>query len=173
MKNLLVGLLLLFFSFSTYGQDLSGLKVGGHFGLPMGSTKGNSYMTYKIDAAYLWNLAENFDAGIGVGYMNYPKKTVKRKKTATLTYLPINLTAQYETTPDTFLGLDLGYAIGLAPKINNGGLYFLPKFGYKNDFMEIFGGAPVIMGRFDSMGGTYTPKVNIYALVIGAYYKFN
>ncbi|MDR2207343.1 MAG: hypothetical protein LBE36_14425 [Flavobacteriaceae bacterium] len=137
MKKLfLVGALALF------GAMNAQFKVGAHVGLPMGDAGDMFSLNIGIDAAYTWQVAENFDLGITTGYSQYMLKsewkdeiklinelTGSNISTSGAGYIPIAATAQYNFDGGFNIGADLGYAMYTGDG-DGGGFYYQPKVGY-------------------------------------------
>lgn len=121
------------------------MKVGAHLGLPTGDIKEYSTLNLGADFTYLWSVSEDFKAGFNTGITAYlPKEQTISVGTFSTTvkgdtalYLPINAAAEYSFSENIFVGLDLGYAIGLAPSGVKGGLLYLPKVGYQTEKFDI------------------------------------
>lgn len=125
---------LLAFGFAK-AQDGS-FKVGAHVGVPIGDFGDVSSTNLGVDAAYTWNVADKFDAGVTTGYTSYFAKGGGDG----FGFIPVAGTAQYAVADNLFLGLDLGYAIYAGSGNGDGGVLYQPKFGYKADKFDIYAG---------------------------------
>ncbi|MDR2205911.1 MAG: porin family protein [Flavobacteriaceae bacterium] len=133
-KLFLAGALVLF------GAMNAQFKVGAHVGLPIGDTSDVYSFNVGIDAAYTWQVAENFDLGIATGYSRYIwesdlKEDIEdngERKAPSMGYIPVAATAQYNFEGGFNIGADLGYAIyaGNLEESDAGGFYYQPKIGY-------------------------------------------
>jgi hypothetical protein len=144
MKKVLLTAVAVFgFAFAN-AQD-STMKVGAHLGLPTGDTKEVSNLNLGADFTYLWSVSKDFKAGFNTGVTAYlPKEQTISFGTISTTvkgdtaiFLPINAAAEYSFSENIFVGLDFGYAIGLAPSGVDGGLLYLPKVGYQTEKFDI------------------------------------
>ena len=145
-------------------------KVGAHVGLPLGDIKDASSVNLGVDAAYLWNVADKFTAGVTTGYTTYLAKSHNydygmgsvEVKGDDVGFIPVAGTAQYSITDNLFVGADLGYAVyvGNGDEVDGGFLY-QPKFGYQNEKIELYAGYKGI-----SNDGTFS------SLNLGFNYKF-
>lgn len=167
MKKLfLVAIATVGFAFSGTAQDTK-MKIGVDFGMPMGDIKDAYSFNIGVNGAYMWtDVAEGFDAGVGVSYNMYMAKeydfmgeTIKGDNAS---FLPIYGTANYSFTENIFAGADLGYAVVLAPSGADGGVYYQPKVGYQAESFEVFVGYKAV----SVSGGAFT-SVNL-----GFNYKF-
>jgi hypothetical protein len=132
-------------------------KVGAHVGLPLGDYKDFTSVNLGVDAAYLWNVADQFSAGVTTGYTAY----LGKDGWGDFGFIPVAATAQYSLSDDLFLGADLGYAIYAGSGGGDGGFLYQPKFGYQNEKVELYLGYKGI-----SNNGT------VSSLNIGFNYKF-
>lgn len=145
-------------------------KVGAHVGLPLGDIKDAFSVNLGVDAAYLWNVADKFSAGVTTGYTTYLGKTETIDlgggtrfdiKTPDAGFIPVAGTAQYSLTDNLFVGADLGYAIYVGSGDADGGFLYQPKFGYQNEKIELYAGYKGI-----SNDGTFS------SINLGFNYKF-
>ena len=145
-------------------------KVGAHVGLPLGDIKDASSVNLGVDAAYLWNVADKFTAGVTTGYTTYLAKSHNydygmgsvEVKGDDVGFIPVAGTAQYSITDNLFVGADLGYAVYVGNGDGvDGGFLYQPKFGYQNEKIELYAGYKGI-----SNDGTFS------SLNLGFNYKF-
>lgn len=135
------------FAFGFANAQDGSFKLGAHVGLPTGDIKESTSVNLGIDAAYMWNVADKFSAGITTGYTTYLSKTYTYNdgftsfefKPDAVSFIPVAATGQYSLTDNLFLGADLGYAIGVS-KDTDGGFLYQPKFGYQNEKIELYAG---------------------------------
>ena len=172
MKKLfLVAIATVGFAFSGTAQDTK-MKVGVDFGIPMGDIKDATSFNLGVNGAYMWNVGEGFDAGIGISYNTYMSKEVEyfdfntmqieKAKGDNVSFLPIYGTANYSFTENIFAGADLGYAVVLAPSGADGGVFYQPKVGYQAEKFEVYLGYKAVAVS----GGAFT------SLNLGFNYKF-
>lgn len=144
MKKVLLTAVAVFgFAFAN-AQD-STMKAGVHLGLPTGDVKEGYSLNVGADFTYLWNVSKDFKAGFNTGITAFlPKEetidlgfTTVTYKGDTVLFLPINASAEYSFSENVFVGLDLGYAIGIAPSGQEGGMLYLPKVGYQTEKFDI------------------------------------
>jgi len=138
-----------------------GFKVGGNVGLAI-STSDYSSFNFGFDAAYLIEIANNFELGLLVGYTQFiadgeysyqftngDGDTITRNISfKDASFVPIAATARYYFSDRRFFGgVDIGYAINTAGDDEvDGGLYYRPKFGF------VFG-AFALIGSFQGISG--------------------
>lgn len=178
MKKLfLVAIATVGFAFSGSAQDTK-MKLGVDVGFPLGDMKDGTSVNFGINGAYLWNVGEGFDVGAGVSYNMYIAKEQDvmgfKIKGENASFLPIYGTANYAFTENIFAGVDLGYAIGLAPSGIGSGVYYQPKLGYQMDKYEFFLGYKAISSKQDVNTGFGTVSTTaVYASInLGFNYKF-
>lgn len=146
-------------------QD-GGFKAGINIGFPMGDIKDAYSLAIGLDVAYTWKVADKFHAGITTGYAHYMGKTTDfmglQIEIDDAGFIPLAATGQYSITDNLFLGVDLGYALGVSPDGNDGGFLYQPKFGYQTDKFELYAGYKGISVD----GGTFS------SINLGFNYKF-
>jgi len=154
------------FAFGLANAQDGKFKVGAHFGLPMGDIKDGYSLNVGVDAAYMWSISDDFKAGVTTGYSTYLGKeydvagfTVKPDN---YSVIPVAGTGQYSFSDKFFGGLDLGYAIAIAPSGADGGLLYQPKVGYQTEKIEVYLGYKGI-----SSNGSTASSLNL-----GLNYKF-
>jgi hypothetical protein len=100
-------------------------KVGVNLGLPIGDIKDSFSLNIGLDVAYTWEISDELDACIELGYSYYLVKTetfnygfgVKEIKNDDGGFIPVYGTAQY--SENIFAGADLRYALGIFPSGND------------------------------------------------------
>jgi hypothetical protein len=151
MRKIILSVLAVFAFGAAQAQD-GGFKAGLNLGLPMGDIKDAYSFTVGVDVAYMWSVADKFQAGVSLGYAHY---MAKEDFIDDAGFLPIAATAQYSLSDNFFIGADLGYAVGMSPSGNDGGFLYQPKVGYQTEKYEIFAGYKGISvdgGTFSSVG---------------------
>ena len=133
----------------------SGFKVGADLGLPLGDIKDSYTLNIAVNLTYLWEVAEEFDAGFSAGYSHYIGDTFEGFKFDDAGFLPIAAAGRFNASEDFTIGIDLGYAIGVSPSENDGGFYYAPKIQYgvsdSIDIVLIYKGVSVTGGTFSSL----------------------
>lgn len=166
MKKIIFTLALVFAMGAANAQEEGGLKLGINAGIPMGDIKDTYSLGLGLDLAYLWPVADKFQAGIATGYSHYMGKEIETGfgtvEVEDAGFLPIAATAHFSFSDNIFAAMDLGYGIGVAPSGNDGGFLYQPKFGYQSTTIEVYAGYKGI--SLD--GGTFS-SVNF-----GLNYKF-
>ena len=141
------------FAFSFANAQDGSFKLGAHLGLPTGDIQDFTSVNLGVDVAYVWNVADSFDAGIASGYTSY----LGKDGGDSIGFIPLAVTGQYAIADNLFLGADLGYAIYAGSKDGGeGGFLYQPKFGYKADKLELYLGYKGI-----SQDGITASSVNI------------
>jgi hypothetical protein len=132
MKKLMIAAFAVFAFAQVNAQEFKG---GINLGLPIGDA-GDAY-TFNItaDLNYLWDVADNFKAGIATGLSYNFGDSIDLGEFGSVDvddalFLPIAGAARYSFADSFAVGIDLGYAIGLAPSGNDGGFYFAPRLEY-------------------------------------------
>ncbi|MEZ4802751.1 MAG: hypothetical protein R2797_08245 [Gelidibacter sp.] len=121
--------LMLIAAFAVFGLsnvNAQDFRVGANVGLPMGDIKDYSSVNIAVDVSYLWNVSEEFDAGLTAGYSTY----LGKDGADALGFLPIAAAGRFNVSEDFTIGADLGYAIGINPSGLDSGFYYAPKVQY-------------------------------------------
>ena len=139
MKKLCIVAILAIFSFtSTNAQE--GFSGGVHLGIPTGDVSEISGFNYGVDLSYLFNVADDFDAGFTTGYTNFTGKDISTGfgtiEFDDFGFVPVAATARYSFADNIFGAVDLGYAI--STQGGTGGFYYQPKGGWKSETIDIF-----------------------------------
>jgi len=133
------------FAFGITNAQEGGLKAGVNVGFPMaGDAKDFYSLAIGVDAAYMWPVADQFQAGASIGYLTISPKEVNGVKGDAAGFLPIAATGQYSFSDTMFVGLDLGYAVAMAPSGADSGMIYQPKVGYQTEKYEIYAGFKTI-----------------------------
>ena len=131
MKKLLLCAAFAVCAFSTVHSQQ--MKAGVDVMLPMGDFKDGYSLGVGANFTYFFEISDSFLVGPQASLLYYMGKEVEEfgvKYTPDdAMYLPIAASARY-VMDDFFVGVDLGYGIGLAPDNNDGGLFYRPKAGY-------------------------------------------
>tara|TARA_B100000809_G_C14725472_1_gene382972 strand:+ start:56 stop:553 length:498 start_codon:yes stop_codon:yes gene_type:complete len=145
--------------FGLLSVNAQNFNAGVSAGLPMGDAGDFTTFGVSLDVNYLWEVSEEFDAGIASGYQHYFGDSVTISGTSfdyeDFGFLPIAAAARYAVSEDFTVGADLGYALGLSPDGNDGGFYYAPKVQYGvSDSLDIvlaYRGVSLEGGSFDSI----------------------
>lgn len=156
MKKIILVAVVALFGFTMNAQDF---KVGINGALPIGDAGDFADFSVGVDAVYLWNVSEKFDAGIATGFSNAFTKDIEvlgsTVEVDDVQFVPIAGTARYNVSTNFYLGADLGYAIGINDG-NDGGFYYRPRIGYnfseKVSLNLSYTGVSVDGGSWDTIG---------------------
>ncbi|WP_242084701.1 outer membrane beta-barrel protein [Aestuariivivens sediminis] len=127
MKKLLFLGIIAFFTSSNVNAQ--GFKPGIVVGLPIGDAGDFSSFTLGVDVSYYWEVSEEFDLGILAGFTNSFLKS-DYDESDDVQFLPIGAGGRYNASEEFYIGLDLGYGIGINEG-NDGGFYYRPRVGYR------------------------------------------
>ncbi|AXP82003.1 hypothetical protein CJ739_2938 [Mariniflexile rhizosphaerae] len=151
MKKLF--LLPLFAILSIATVNAQEFNAGLNVGLPLGDIEDAYTLNIGVEANYLWNVSEGFDAGLSAGYSHYLGDSDLGVDDAG--FLPIAAAGRFNLSEDFTIGADLGYAIGISPSGNDGGFYYAPKVQYgvseSLDIVLAYKGVSVDGGTFSSV----------------------
>lgn len=129
MKKIVL-IVIAFYSLNMYSQD-NEVNVGINAGLTIGNIKNTSSVAFGVDVNYLFDLFENIKIGPSLNFIYYSTKEINGNIPDALMYLPIGGAIRFNSSGDKFyVGADAGFAIGISPEGDNGGIFFKPMLGY-------------------------------------------
>lgn len=134
-----------------------GFNAGISLGLPIGDAGDGWTFNVTIDLSYLWEVSENFDAGVATGYSHSFGDSVEIFGESIdiddAGFLPIAAAGRFNVSEDFTIGADLGYAVGISPSDNDGGFYYAPRIQYgvseSTDIVLAYRGVSLDGGSFD------------------------
>jgi len=140
-----------------------GFIVGANIGLPIHEAGDISSFNTGADIAYLFEVMENLEVGVLVGYTHFfgdgEYKVYEGNDDIIVAnyqdagFVPISTTARYYFSDRKFFaGLDLGYAINVSGDAD-GGLFLRPKFGFNLGKISLIGSIQRITGGVDYQEG--------------------
>lgn len=107
------------------------LNVGVNGGITIGDIKPVSSSAFGLEANYLFDLYEDFKFGPSLSAVYFLPKNNDGLEIDPLVYIPIGMAIRFQTLDDAFyVGGDFGFAIGISPSGDRGGVYFKPLVGY-------------------------------------------
>ena len=146
----------LFFLTVLFGMSL--LQAQGQFragisgGIPIGDAGDLATFAIAVDLGYLFELSDDFDAGVTTGYSHSFGDEVNGFDIDDVQFIPVAASGRFEVAPDFTLGADLGYAIGINDG-NDGGFYYSPRVQYSVseaiDIVAAYRGVSVDGGSWD------------------------
>ena len=155
---------LIFIAFMALGtigmQAQQGFQIGANLALPVGDASDFSSFSIGLDARYMWNVADSFDAGVAGGFTNAFGKefdvpgfgTVEAED---IQFLPLAAAGRFHASDQFRVGADIGYAVGINDG-NDGGFYYRPHIAYGlSDKVELnlsYTGVSLDGGSWDTLG---------------------
>lgn len=145
---------------------------------------------FGFDVAYLFEVTENLEVGLLVGYTHYvaggeyyngdinDNGDLIYADFKDASFVPISSSARYYFGDRRFFGgFDLGYAINVAGDDGvDGGIYFRPKFGFNLGMITLIGSYQRVGGDADygnvNNGGTYYSLSGFSSFNVGAEFSF-
>lgn len=130
MKKIVLFVGMALVSLSMKSQE--GFKAGINFGVPVGNASDFSYFSLEFNLSYFLEVSDSFDAGLVSGFSNaFAKDEILGLEIdmEDIQFMTIAAGGRFKTNNKIFVGLDLGYAVGVNDG-NNGGFYYKPIFGY-------------------------------------------
>ncbi|RKE94731.1 outer membrane beta-barrel protein [Ichthyenterobacterium magnum] len=146
--------LFLFAAVAVFGltsMNAQGLKAGVSGGFISGDFSDGYSFNISVDVTNLWDVSEDFDAGVTAGYSH----SIGKDNIDAAGFLPIAGAARYNISEEFTLGADLGYAVGISPDGNDGGFYYSPRLQYgvsdSIDIVAAYRGVSVDGGTFNTI----------------------
>ncbi len=129
MKKIFFVLVVLL-SINSFSQE-NQFNIGINGGITTGDIKPISSAAFGIDANYLFKVFDGISLGPSLNFLYFLTDEVNGVQPDAFVYLPIGGAIRFQSLSDYFyVGLDLGFAIGISPSGDNGGLFFKPMVGY-------------------------------------------
>lgn len=120
----------IFLSLNFYAQE-NDLNVGVNVGITNGDIKPYSNMAFGLDANYLFDWFEDFKIGPSINLVYFTAKSIDGLQPKSFMYIPIGGSIRFQAFDEGFyVGGDAGYAIGISPEGDRGGIFFKPLIGY-------------------------------------------
>ncbi|WP_299620625.1 hypothetical protein [uncultured Tenacibaculum sp.] len=114
-------------SFSQVNQ----LNVGVNGGITVGNLEAVSSAAFGVDANYLFEIYEGISVGPSLNLLYFLTEDNNGVKPDPFIYLPVGGAVRFQSLSDVFyVGADFGFAVGLSPDGDNGGIFFKPMLGY-------------------------------------------
>lgn len=153
MKKLLFTLCAVLIGY-TSALAQSGFTIGANIGMPLGEIEDYSDFHFGADLAYRYNVAPMVDLGGMLGYSRFFMDDVDSPfggiQANDIEFLPIAASGRVNLAL-LFLGVDLGYAIGLDDG-NDGGFYYRPLVGVKLGPVGVIGSYSGVSLEGDNVG---------------------
>lgn len=119
------------FSFQSILSQNADLNVGINGGVTIGNLDNVSRMAFGVDANYLFDVFDNVKLGPSVNFVYFLTEDNAGVKPDPFIYLPLGGAIRFSGENDDFyVGADGGFALGISPNGDNGGIFFKPMVGY-------------------------------------------
>ncbi len=129
MKKI-VFIIFILFSVVSFSQD-NEFNIGVNGGITTGNLEDISSSAFGVDANYLFDIFENIKFGPSLNLIYFLTEEFNGVKPDAFIYLPIGGAIRFNSIGEKFyVGADAGYAIGISPSGDNGGIFVKPMLGY-------------------------------------------
>ncbi len=129
MKRIIF-ILCVLFSIGSFSQE-NEFNVGVNGGITIGNIENVSSVAFGLDANYLFDVFENIKFGPSLNLLYFITEEFNGIKPDAFIYLPIGGAIRLNSFGENFyVGADVGYAIGISPNGDNGGVFIKPMLGY-------------------------------------------
>ncbi len=174
MKKFLLTTLIALFGLAGANAQM---EAGAHLGVPTGDSDGFSFNAGGT-FAYYFPVVAGLKVGGSIGIDHFFGKEYDwgnyEIDGEDATFIPIAAAAKYNFPGKFFVGLDLGYAIGVSDGAGDGGFMFKPRAGLSLPMIDIYGFYKGISYSFDyDYGFGYSSyDWTLGSVGVGAAFKF-
>lgn len=137
MKKISIAFAILF---SVYTNAQEGFKAGVHLGFPVGLAGDYSNFNFGFDLTYMFEITDEFEVGPTTGFTHFTGKRVSgyyyNYDSKGFSAIPIAGIARYNI--NDFLFGSFGFGIGIPTNGTPVGVFYQPRFGYKNKVIDAF-----------------------------------
>ena len=106
-------------------------NIGINGGVTIGNIEGVSDIAIGLDANYLFDVFDGVKFGPSLNFVYFVTQEQNGIKPDAFIYVPIGGAIKFHNESDDFyVALDAGYAIGISPEGDNGGIFIKPMVGY-------------------------------------------
>lgn len=117
-----------------------GFKAGIHLGFPVGLASDGSNFNIGFDLTYMFEITDEFEVGPTTGFTYFTGKTITgyyyNYNSKGFGAIPIAGIARYNI--NDFLFGSFGFGIGIPTNGTPVGVFYQPRFGYKNKIIDAF-----------------------------------
>lgn len=129
MKKYILIVSLIAFAFSANAQK-GILSAEVSLGYAVGDASGDHSFVFSGGANYFFDVFEGVKVGPAASIVHFFAKSDGVPSIDSQTFFPLAFAARFEVFDDFYLGGDGGYAFGIAPDVNKGGVYYKMMAGY-------------------------------------------
>ncbi|MFK7781088.1 outer membrane beta-barrel protein [Psychroserpens sp.] len=141
MKKLILLAVVAVFSLSNVNAQ-GELRAGLNVGTTIGDFSDSYGIGFGLDATYLWEVSEKFQAGVATGFQTVAGEELTieggtffgvtipdtKVEVDNFNYIPLAASGRFNASEAFVLGADLGYAIAAGE--GDGGFYYAPMVAY-------------------------------------------
>ncbi len=130
MISRLITVVLFLISINVFTQR-DKLNIGINGGITNGSLKGVSSNALGADFNYLFPVNDFLEFGPSLSFIYFNTNKVEELELDPFIYMPIGVAFRFTSLAEKFyVGTDAGYAVGISPEGDDGGVYIKPQLGY-------------------------------------------
>lgn len=154
-------------------------EAGAYVGAPLGDSDGFSVNT-GATFSYLVEVVDGLKVGGTAGVDHFFGKEYDFNNFTIdgpdATFIPIAASAKYNFNPKFFVGLDLGYAIGVSDGAGDGGFLARPRVGFSLPIVDLYAYYKSISYTYDYDGWNndwdWDSSWTLGSIGVGASFKF-
>src|SRR5690606_13553626 len=173
MSKIIFTVLLSVIGLSGVNAQSGNFEVGPYLGPAIGEG-GDAYnLNVGATFAYYVPVIDGLKVGGITGLDHYFGKDYRGWDIPDATFIPIAASAKYNFIPKLYVGLDLGFAIGLSDG-SKGGFYGRPSFGFSLPVVDLYAYYKSINNSWEPEDGPgdWDNKWNVGSVGVGAAFKF-
>jgi len=134
MKKILC-IVFLVFAFSIHAQNAdfnqnSNFNIEANIGYTVGDSSGKYSFATTASGYYLKEVFDGSKFGGSISYVYYFAKEGGAPAVDSASFFPFSFAARFEILNDVTFGGDIGYAFGITPSVNKGGVFHRVMIGY-------------------------------------------
>lgn len=157
-------------------------EAGAYAGAPLGDSDGFS-INAGATFSYLVEVVDGLKVGGTAGVDHFFGKEYDFANVTIdgedATFIPVAASAKYNFNPKFFVGLDLGYAIGVSDGAGDGGFLARPRVGFSLPIVDLYAFYKNISytydydyGNWDDDWNDWDSSWNLGSIGVGASFKF-
>jgi len=173
MKKLIFTAVIAVFGLAGLNAQSGHFEAGPYLGMPVGD--GDIFgFNAGVTFGYYVQVVPRLNIGGVVGIDQFFGKNDDGWEYPDATFIPVAASAKFNITERFFVGLDLGYAIGVTSAAGDGGFLARPKMGFSLPIVDIYGYYKAISYSYDwaDHPTDWDNDLNVGSIGVGAAFKF-
>jgi len=173
MKKLILAAVIAVFGWAGANAQIGNFEAGPYLGAPVGD---GGIFGFNAGATfgYYAQVVPRLRVGGIIGIDQFFGKEDDGWSYPDATFIPVAASAKFNITERFFVGLDLGYAIGVTSAAGDGGFLASPKMGISLPIVDIYGYYKAISYSYDwgDSPADWDNDLNVGSIGVGAAFRF-